>query len=224
MDADINYMKIPVLIIEDHPIYREALELFIGTSLGEADVVAVSSMEEGLAHSETRQFRLILLDLGLPGVSGVEAVTHIRRKFPKSSVVIISASEDRRDVSATLRAGANAFVSKAVPTKTMAEVVNKILAGETLESPWITPSSHQPHLAESGAGPILTPRQQEALNYLCQGLTNKEIGLRLGLAEITVKFHIKSIMREFGVMNRTQAAMAARRFGLIESENHNAAS
>jgi DNA-binding NarL/FixJ family response regulator len=90
--------------------------------------------------------------------------------------------------------------------------VQRVLAGESLESPWITATGNQ----TIGDEPLLmlTPRQRETLVFLCQGYSNKEIGLRLGLAEITVKIHISSIFRALNVVNRTQAALAARRFGL----------
>ena len=206
-------MKKSALIIEDHPIYRDALVVFMRALLGESKVVAVSSTEEGLGCAgNIDDLGLILLDLGLPGMNGVEAVISLRRKCPEAAIIVVSASEDRREAAAVLRAGAKAFISKAVSTKIISDVVQKILAGESLESPWITATGNQ----TIGDEPLLmlTPRQRETLVFLCQGYSNKEIGLRLGLAEITVKIHISSIFRALNVVNRTQAALAARRFGL----------
>lgn len=206
-------MKKSALIIEDHPIYRDALVVFMRALLGESRVVAVSSTEEGLGCAgNIDDLGLILLDLGLPGMNGVEAVISLRRKCPEAAIIVVSASDDRREAAAALRAGAKAFISKAVSTKIISEVVQKVLAGESLESPWITVTGNQ----TIGDEPLLmlTPRQRETLVFLCQGYSNKEIGLRLGLAEITVKIHISSIFRALNVVNRTQAALAARRFGL----------
>ncbi|HEY8027011.1 MAG TPA: response regulator transcription factor [Burkholderiaceae bacterium] len=201
------------LIIEDHPIYRDALLTFMCTLVGEANVSAVSTAEEGLAHIKNNDdLGLILLDLGLPGVNGVEAVTSLKRKCKSVEIVVISASEDRREVDAVLRAGARVFVSKAVSTKVIAGVVQKILNGETIESNWIAARGNQ--ISSESDTLALTPRQHETLVCLCLGLSNKEIGMRLGLAEITVKIHISSIFRVLGVANRTQAALAARRLGL----------
>ncbi len=201
------------LIIEDHPIYRDALLTFMCTLVGEGNVSAVSTTEEGLAHIKNNEdLGLILLDLGLPGVNGVEAVTSLKRKCKGVEIVVISASEDRREVDAVLRAGARVFVSKAVSTKVIAGIVQKILDGEAIESNWIAARGNK--VASESDTLALTPRQHETLVCLCHGLSNKEIGIRLGLAEITVKIHISSIFRVLGVANRTQAALAARRMGL----------
>ncbi len=214
----IPYMTKSTLIVEDHPMYRDALAIFMRTVLGESKVFAAPSTEEGLSccTDEDENIGLILLDLGLPGLNGVEAVHSFRRKYPEAAIVVISASEERRDVDAVLRAGAKVFVSKAVSTKVIADVVQKVLVSEPLESTWITMRGNQ-KIREEPLLP-LTPRQLETLVCLCQGLSNKEIGLRLGLAEITVKIHISSIFRVFGVINRTQAVLAARRLGICNHE------
>lgn len=210
-------MNKSALIIEDHPIYRDALMTFLCAILGDKNVSAASSTEQGLTLvGNLQNLGLILLDLGLPGMNGVEAIKSLQRKCPGAAIVVVSASEDRREISAALRAGAKAFVSKAVSTKVIAEVVQKILAGEPLEAVWITERGNQTAGQDQLMG--LTPRQREALSYLCQGLSNKEIGLRLGLAEITVKIHVSSVFRALGVVNRTQAVLAARRFDLCSQE------
>lgn len=201
------------LIIEDHPIFRDALSTFMRVMLGDENVVSTSSTEESLSlASKIAEPGIILMDLGLPGLNGVDAVVSLQRKYPGAAIVVVSASDDRREVAAVLRAGAKAFISKAVSTLVMAEAVRKVLSDEPLESTWITVTGD--HSIGDEPLLLLTPRQRETLVYLCQGLSNKEIGLRLGLAEITVKIHISSIFRALDVVNRTQAVLAARRFGL----------
>jgi two-component system nitrate/nitrite response regulator NarL len=192
--------------------------MFMKNVQGVSDVFAVSSIEDGLCSvGESTNIGLILLDLGLPGMNGVEAVAYFRRKFPTAEIIVISASEERREVDAVLRAGAKVFISKAVSTTIIADIVEKILVGESPASTWITARNNAPaaddHLS------ALTPRQREALLCLCEGLSNKEIGLRMGLAEITVKMHVTSIFRTLGVFNRTKAVLAARRLGLDHGEN-----
>ena len=201
------------LIIEDHPIFREALTTFMRVMLMDEHVTAVSSTEEGMALAgKISDPDIILLDMGLPGLNGVDAVASLRRKYPGAAIVVVSASDDRREVAAMLRAGVKAFISKAVATPIIAATVQKILDGEPLEAAWVTVTGD--HSIGDEPLLLLTPRQRETLVYLCQGLSNKEIGLRLGLAEITVKIHISSIFRALDVVNRTQAVLAARRFGL----------
>ena len=191
--------------------------VFMRTLMGESNVVAAASTEEGLVRvNRCENLALILLDLGLPGMNGVEAVTSLKRKCPAAAIVVISASDERREVDAVLRAGAMVFVSKTVSTKVIADVVQKILDQVPLESNWITIRGSQSSSDEHSLA--LTPRQKETLDCLCQGLSNKEIGIRLGLAEITVKMHISSIFRALNVINRTQAVLAARRLGLYDKD------
>jgi DNA-binding NarL/FixJ family response regulator len=201
------------LIIDDHPLYRDALTQLLKTILADTCVKAASSAEEGLRIAETlRDLQLVLLDFGLPGMSGTEAVATVLRKFPSVVVIAVSASEDRRDAAAALRAGAKQFISKAVTTEVMAAAIRRVLAGDCSGPEWLTPAGAEP--IEANGGSLLTPRQLEILAQL--HLSNKEIGLRLGLAEVTVKMHVSSIFRALSVANRTQATQAARKLLLLQ--------
>jgi len=200
------------LIIDDHPLYRDALMQLL-SAIGEAGIRVASSVEEALRMTfSLAEPRIILLDFLLPGVSGTEAIAAMVRRFPGVPIIAVSASEDRRDASAALRAGARHFISKAVSTEVLADVIRKVLAGDCSSPPWITPSGPGA-LEPSGESP-LTPRQLEILSLL--HLPNKEIGLRLGLAEVTVKMHVSAIFRVLDVANRTQAMQAARNLALQE--------
>jgi DNA-binding NarL/FixJ family response regulator len=206
-------MAVTALVVEDHPLYRSALAHLLQQLFGGAAVAAASSAEEGLKlAAEAPGLRVILLDPGRPGMNGVEAIAAFRRQCPEVALVAVSASEDRRDATAAFRAGALAFVSKAASTEMLSDVARRAAAGELKPSTWVTPSGFTTS-AESSL-PMLTPRQLEILALLCQGHPNKEIGLRLGLAEVTVKMHVTSLFRQLGVANRTQAVLAARRLGL----------
>lgn len=205
------------LIVEDHPLYRSALLLLVRSILGDDNVCEASSAEEGLQLAGgVDDLGLILLDSGLPGLNGVEAVATFRRKCPSAVLIVVSASEDRREANAALRAGAKAFISKAVSTETIAKIVRRALTEQLLEPEWITLSGDR----AVGEAPllVLTPRRREILVLLSQGLSNKEIGLRLELAEITVKLHVSAIFRVLNVVNRTQAVLVARRYGLYSPD------
>jgi two-component system nitrate/nitrite response regulator NarL len=176
-------------------------------------VKAASSAEEGLRLAgATADLRMILIDPGLPRMNGVEAIAAFYRAHPSALIIAVSASDDRREVAAALRAGALVFVSKAVPAGVLSGVVADALAGKVHSVRWITPDGDQA-ITEEGL-PEMPPRQREVLTLLCQGHSNKEIGLRLNLAEITVKMHVSSIFRALQVASRTQAILAARRLGL----------
>ena len=203
------------LIIDDHPLYRDALMQLVGAIVGDASVRVANSAEEGLRVAESApDLCLVLLDFSLPGMSGTEAIGAVLTRFPGVALIAVSASEDRRDASAALRAGARHFISKAVGTEVLADVIRRVLDGDGTAPAWITPA---------GAGTLdpatdspFTPRQLEILPLL--HLPNKEIGLRLGLAEVTVKMHVSAIFRVLDVANRTQAMQAARRLSLAADD------
>jgi DNA-binding NarL/FixJ family response regulator len=204
------------LIIDDHPLYRDALTQLLRTILGDANVKATSSAEEGLRAADSlTDLSLVLLDFALPGMSGTEAIAALLRRVPRAAIIAVSASEERRDATASLRAGAKLFISKAVPTEVMADAIKRVLAGDFSGPDWLTPSGAG--ALEVGEHSQLTPRQLEVLAQL--HLPNKEIGLRLGLAEVTVKMHVSSIFRALNVANRTQAMQAARRLSLIDESS-----
>jgi DNA-binding NarL/FixJ family response regulator len=200
------------LIIDDHPLYRDALAQLLRTILSESSVRAASSAGEGLRVAEgLPELGLVLLDFALPGMSGTEAFDTIQRRFPNVVIIAVSASEQRRDATAALRAGAKQFISKAVSTEVMADAIRRVLAGDFSAPRWLTPTGAG--VIEASESTLLTPRQVEILGQL--HLSNKEIGLRLGLAEVTVKMHVSSIFRALKVANRTQATQVARTLSLL---------
>jgi len=220
--STISPMTKTVLIVEDHPLYRGALIHLIQAIVGENRTIAVNSAEDGLRLiTNLPPLGLLLLDLGLPGLSGIEAITAFQRKLPTTPIIVVSASEDRQEATSALRAGAKVFISKAVSSEIMTDVVKRLLSQTIVESEWITQNGK---MMLGAATPLkITPRQQETLVLLSQGYSNKEIGLRMGLAEITVKVHVSAIFRALDVVNRTQAVLAARRVGLCSAADERTA-
>jgi DNA-binding NarL/FixJ family response regulator len=197
------------LVIDDHPLYRGALATLARSLFGPDAVQEAAAAEMALGVRAPPD--LVLLDFRLPALNGAEAVKAFRQRFPNALVIVISASEDRREAQAAMRAGARAFVHKTASMEAIADVIQRVLEGATIEPRWDAGAGQAPAAAE------LTSRQLEILGMLCEGISNKEVALRLGLAVITVKTHVSAIFRALGVVNRTQAAMAARRLGLHES-------
>lgn len=208
------------LIIEDHPLYRDALVQLLRSTLGtNAALLVASSAEEGVRLARTcNDLRLVMIDPGLPGISGTEAVAAICTVVGAVPVIAVSASEERRHAAATLRGGACIFVSKAVTTEVLAGVVQRALAGQIEKPEWITPSGA--NAIDDNHDSPLTSRQREILGLIAQGYANKEIGLRLNLAEVTVKMHVSSIFRALDVASRTQAVRAARNLGWFAFEDN----
>ena len=206
-------MTTSALIVEDHPLYRGALVQLVQSAVDRAAAVAVSSAEAGLlALKNLTDVRVILLDMGLPGLSGVEAIRAFVRTCPQTPIIVVSASENRQEATAALHAGATVFMSKAVSTETMIDATRRALSGYPMKREWVTAKGVK--TLENTEKSVLTPRQQETLSLLSAGYSNKEIGLRMGLAEITVKVHVSAVFRALGVVNRTQAVLAGRRMGL----------
>jgi DNA-binding NarL/FixJ family response regulator len=213
--AGLKLMTTTTLIVEDHPLYRGALVHLMHVVLSEAITLEASSAEEGLRMvDQAENLAVIMLDLGLPGLRGVDAIASFRYKCPSALIVVVSASEDRRETMAAIRSGAKVVLSKAVSTEVMADIMRRLLNNELLEPVWITANGKI--AIDEDASVKLTPRQQEILVLLSYGQSNKEIGLRLGLAEITVKMHVSAVFRTLKVVNRTQAVSAARRLGLYQ--------
>jgi DNA-binding NarL/FixJ family response regulator len=196
-----------VLVVDDHPLYRGALATLVRSLFGAEGVQEAATAESALVARTAPD--LVLLDFRLPALNGAEAVKALRQRFQDAPVIVISASEDRREGQAAMRAGARAFVHKTESMEAIADVIRQVIGGATVEPRWGAAAA-----PASAAG--LTSRQLEILRMLCEGVSNKEVALRLGLAVITVKMHVSAIFRALGVVNRTQAALAARRLGLEE--------
>jgi len=206
-------MHVSALIIEDHPIYRDALSSFLQTIFKKEQILATASIEEvSNLTARIEQLKLILMDLSLPGLKGVDAVRYVRKYWPHTPVIVISACQDRQVINAVLRAGVMLVMSKSVSSTTIAGLIKKILSNTPFPAEWLTcdarpePSSH--------ALISFTSRQSEILRFLGQGLSNKEMCLRMGLAETTVKMHVSMIFRALKVKNRTQALVTARQLGI----------
>ena len=200
-----------LLVIDDHPLFRKALVSLIEEASLCRVVFAAASAEEGLQRVRESKVDLILLDLGLPGAAGVDAIRLLRGSCD-AIIVVVSASDHRHEIAAATRAGASAVVSKSVSMETLKDVVRRALSDSLPEQKWIRPAGLLSLGDDKGRG--LTLRQQEVATLLMQGHSNKEIGMRLALAEITVKTHLTSIFRQLGVVNRTQAVVAIRKLGL----------
>ena len=204
------------VIVEDHPLYREGLGGALSAILTDTIVLTASSAEEGLLLTDHLQdVRLICLDLGLPNLQGIDAVSVFRSKFPKAALLVVSAEEEPRLQRLAVERGADAFIPKSASTHEIAAVVHRSMAGE-----WPAVGiDHTDDGATKGgrSSPILTTRQSEVLQLLNMGLSNKQIAKHLDVAEVTVKLHVSGIFRAFGVNCRSKAVLIARKSGLLSA-------
>jgi DNA-binding NarL/FixJ family response regulator len=202
MDASLK-----VLIADDHPLMLQAIRRVLEASEDIEVVGEARSGEEVLALVERRKPDLVLLDLHMPGLDGLECIAEIRRNWPDIKTVVISASDDRASIDSALLAGASAYILKSVTPMDIPSVLRQAWAGAVYHVPSV-PGPRHGEQATAG-GPDLTPRERTILMAVASGSTTRAIGLDLWLSEHTVKFHLTNIYRKLGVSNRSAAVRYA---------------
>jgi two-component system NarL family response regulator len=198
------------MVVDDHHIVRQGLVALLGTI---ADVKVVAEAANGRqAIDAFRQHKpdVTLMDLRLPILSGVDAVTEIRKEFPAARIIVLTTFDGDEDIYRALQAGAKGYLLKGMLTEELVEAIRTVHAGRTR-----IPSAVAERLAARMTGPELTRRELEVLQLIVAGKSNKEIGGDLGISEATVKTHINSILSKLAVNDRTQAATSALQRGII---------
>jgi DNA-binding NarL/FixJ family response regulator len=217
---------VKILVVDDHPLILEALQHLLRQLDSEVELYAACSAEAGrLLVAAHQDAALLLLDLNLPGVRGLELLTELREAYPTVPVVVISGSDHHEDIVKAIDLGAMGFIPKHSDNSVMLQALKLVLSGgvylpvETLarrrsnDAP--KPVAHvQADDAISARELGLTERQVQVLGHILQGKPNKLICRELGLAEGTVKIHVAAILRALKVGNRTQAVIEASRLGL----------
>lgn len=204
------------LVVDDHPLFREALESAVRTAYPNAEVVEASSISEAMAHIErTPGFDLALIDLSMPSVKGFEGVLSVRARYPGLPVVVVSGLEDPRIVAEAMNCGVSGFIPKSSKKAELTDAIRRVMNGEVF-----VPASYSPppaaapdktgrpkkqDFAERLAS--LTPQQLRVLGMIRQGLLNKQIAFELDVGETTVKAHVSEILRKLNVASRTQAVI-----------------
>lgn len=200
----------PILLVDDHALFRMGLRLVIERSLAGAQVAECASIA-GALQAAPGTPRLVLLDIELPGINGVDGIVQILRAWPGCPVLMLSGSSDPALVAASRTRGAVGYLSKAETADQMLGAIANALDGA---SDWVTPRYPLESLASPEPG-ALTARQCDVLELLNQGLSNKLIGRRLELSENTVRTHVQAILGLLGVASRSEAAFEARRRGMV---------
>jgi len=195
--------QLALLLVDDHRIFLDGLALALQPLTRELQIHTAQSAAEAEAWLRQRDFDLILLDLRLPDLPGLQLLQRWQREGRPTPVAILSASDSNLDAQAALAAGALGFIPKSADGADLRQAVTRVLLGETLPAP--APS----------AGAQLTPRQREILLLLADGLPNKAISRQLGLSEDTVKTHLKALFQELEVHTRTACVSAARQRGWL---------
>ncbi|MBH2043558.1 MAG: response regulator transcription factor [Comamonadaceae bacterium] len=202
-------MSIRLLLIDDHTLFRSGLRLILKEGLPQVEVLEAASLEQAVQLT-TDPPNLVLLDIQLQGVNGLEGIGLLHRRWPDTAVVILSSIATPDKVQLAASRGAAGFVSKGDSSDRIIAVVREVLNGSTPRAD-VTPA----FTTTVPAPPRLTPRQCEVLGLLCEGLSNKVIAKRLQLSEFTVRAHVHSVLGLLEVTSRSQAVFVARQKGLI---------
>jgi two-component system, NarL family, response regulator len=203
--------SIRLIIADDHAVVREGIAAMLSR---DAAVSVVAEAENGAqAIALYRQHRpdVVVMDVAMPGMSGIEAAEAIHHEFPQAQMLLLTVSEREEDVYHAFRAGAKAYLPKNVDGAELLAAVHTVAGGGSLISPAIAATLL--HRVQSSA---LSPREREILQHVAEGETNARIGEKLFISEGTVKAHVNSILTKLGVADRTNAVTAAIRRGIID--------
>jgi len=199
------------LIVEDHPLFSEALESAVCLAKPGAIILQATSLNEAIdTLSCTPQIDLVLLDLSMPGTTGLSGILRIRKSFPKTPIVIVSGFEDFQIVQSVLALGVSGYIPKSTSRQELENAIREVLRGTiylprhfrnaaTTRRPKV---DHRELLKKLNE---LTPQQLRVLDMVRRGLQNKQIAYELNISETTVKVHVSDILRKLNVSSRTNA-------------------
>ena len=201
------------MVVDDHSAFRRGLIALIESEPGLAVVAQTGDGRESVEMYRRVKPDVLLMDLRLPGFSGVEAIMAIRKEFPNARIIVVTTYDADEDIYRALQSGAQSYLLKDMSDREILDTIRAIHAGEK-RLPKIVANL----LAERLKREDLTQRELEVLGLLVKGRSNKEIGDQLGLTEAAVKFRLKGLFIKLGVKDRTEAVVSALRHGIFHLE------
>jgi DNA-binding NarL/FixJ family response regulator len=201
---------IRVIIVDDHPVVRFGLGAIIGLQPDMTVVGEAGSGEEARSICARQPADVVLMDLRLPGLSGVDAILSLRKSHPKLRFIVLTTYEGDEDIHRALEAGAQAYLLKAMSHSDLANAIRTVASGLKFIPPSVLSS-----LADRPPHSSLSARELQVLGLIVKGNSNKEIGDKLSISEATVKWHVNIILGRLNVSDRTQAAVTALQRGIV---------
>lgn len=202
--------RIRVMSVDDHPLLREGIVAVVNSQKDMEIVAQAATGREAIEEFRKHRPGVVLMDLRLPDISGIEAMIAICKEFPDARIIVVTTMEGDAEISRALAGGARGYVLKSMPPKELVEVIRQVNAGKKR-----IPSEVAARLAEHFDGDALTPREIEVLKQVAGGNRNRDIADKLFITEETVKVHIKHIMEKLDAKDRTQAVSIGIRRGII---------
>lgn len=213
-----------ILVADDHELIRKSMSEVLLHAFGGSTVATTGHFGQALEMVADPAVFLAIVDLTMPGMNSPRDLAKLRMIRPDLCVVVLSGSESRSDILAALEAGAHGYIPKREPTELMIARIRHVLGGEIYVPPAVADiTAETPVTSSSGASgqtqfeDVLTPRQREVLLLITEGMSNKEIGRRLGVAEGTVKMHVATILKAIGANNRAHAAAIGRKYVTVSA-------
>lgn len=211
-------MSIPIriLLADDHPLFRAGVAHSLNGDPELTVVAEAASADEALELARRHRPDVALLDVAMPEPgAGIVAAAHIAAELPQTRIMMLTVVEDPDSLFAALKAGAHGYVLKGISAVELRDIVHRLAAGESFVKPALAVDLLQEFSGKGEPNPLseLTPREQEIVELVGRGLTNREIGERLGLAEKTIKHHMTSILQKLHLRSRTEAALLAAQCG-----------
>jgi two-component system NarL family response regulator len=205
--------KIRIMVVDDHFVVRIGITESINLEADMSVDIEASNGQQAIARFRDEKPDIVLMDVGLPDLSGIEVTGAICKEFPNAVIIMLSTHNNEEDIYRSIQAGAKTYILKSAPREELIETIRAIHAGKQRISPAIGA-----RLAARAGRAELTARELEVLKLVADGKSNKEIGAVLDLAEITVKIHVGRILAKLKANDRTQAAMMALRRGILSME------
>jgi DNA-binding NarL/FixJ family response regulator len=210
-------MVIRILLVDDHAVVRQGLKMFLGLDPDLEVVGEAENGEEGIHLTRELRPDVILMDLLMPVMDGITAISVIRRDFPDTEVIALTSVLEDEAVIKAMRAGAIGYLLKDTQAEELRRAIKAAAAGQVQLSPQAATRLMR-EVKAPDSPEKLTERETDVLRLLALGRANKEIALELVIGEKTVKTHVSSILRKLNVPSRTQAALYAVRIGLVAIE------
>jgi DNA-binding NarL/FixJ family response regulator len=203
--------EITCLIADDHEVVREGLRLSLSRSPHIRVVGEAGDGESAVALAERRKPDVVIMDIRMPGMDGLEATRQLNQKVPDTAVLLFTAFGERSLLTRGLESGAKGYLLKEAPSQTLVRAIEKLAGGDGYVDPALMPS----FLSKDGAD-LLTPREREILQLLADGMSNADVAAKLFISQETVKSHVRHILAKLEADTRTHAVAIALRESIID--------